>query len=128
DRRLLRLVEGRSGRVEMCSVMRFRFDYGWILPWVLKTDDGLAVIAGPEALRVRTPVELRGEDFTTVAEFTVSAGDRVPFEVAWHPSHERAPRAVHVEHTIEETEEWWGRWSAGCTYDGGWAAAVHDSL
>ena len=33
-----------------------------------------------------------GEDMTTVAEFTVGAGERVPFVLTWFPSHERAAR------------------------------------
>ena len=36
---------------------------------------------------------MHGEDLTTVAEFTVREGERVPFVLTWHPSHEHAPRA-----------------------------------
>ena len=39
-----------------------------------RQDFGLRAIAGPDALELHTPVELRGEDFTTVAEFSVGAG------------------------------------------------------
>ena len=35
-------------------------------------------IAGPDALCLRTPVEIHGEDLTTVSEFTVEPGERVP--------------------------------------------------
>ena len=48
-------------------------------------------MAGPDALRLWTPVETSGEDWTTVAEFTVREGERVPFVLDWHPSHLPAP-------------------------------------
>ena len=126
--RLLRLVEGLEGRVDMHSEMRLRFDYGWIIPWVRACDDGIEAIAGPEALRVRAPVELRGEDFTTVADFSVAKGDRVGFELSWYPSNAQAPRPVKVEREIARTERWWTNWISRDTYDGSWAEEVRDSL
>src|SRR5689334_4596136 len=88
---LVRLVEGKRGQVPMCTELVMRFDYGSIVPWVQRTADGLWAIAGPDSLRLRTPVPLRGENFTTVADFTVSAGQRVPFTLTWHSSHEPGP-------------------------------------
>ncbi len=35
----------------------------------------LEAIAGPDGLILRTPIETRGKDLTTVAEFTVQKGD-----------------------------------------------------
>jgi GH15 family glucan-1,4-alpha-glucosidase len=128
DHRFLRLVEGKRGRVHMRSEMRFRFDYGSIVPWVRTTPDGLEVIAGPEALRIRTSVDLRGEDFSTIGEFAVAEGDTVAFELTWHPSHENPPKAVKVQKEIEKTVHWWSDWRDGCTYDGEYAQQVRDSL
>ena len=42
----------------------------------------------PMRLILRTPIETRGEDLTTVAEFTVKEGERVPFVLTWFASHE----------------------------------------
>ena len=39
----------------------------------------LRAVAGPDMVVLRTPVHMRGENFTTVGEFTVSEGERVPF-------------------------------------------------
>ena len=69
-----------------------RFDYGAIVPWVRKRHGGLEAIAGPDALILRTPIETRGEDLKTVAEFTVAKGERVPFVLTWFASHEPPPR------------------------------------
>src|SRR5438093_1957837 len=88
---VVRIVEGVRGRVEMAMELVIRFDYGSIVPWVRCVDHTLTAIGGPDALCLRTPVETRGRDFTTVAEFTVAAGERVPFVLAWHSSNEAPP-------------------------------------
>jgi GH15 family glucan-1,4-alpha-glucosidase len=88
----------------------------------------LEAIAGPDALILRTPVETHGEDLMTVAEFTVSKGDRVPFVLTWFPSHEEPPRAVNPEHALLETESYWKEWAKTCTPQGLWREAVVRSL
>ena len=70
---VVRIVEGRSGRVPMRMDMRMRFDYGSIVPWVRRQDGLVNAVGGPEALTISTPVGLRGEDLSTVADFAVSA-------------------------------------------------------
>jgi GH15 family glucan-1,4-alpha-glucosidase len=91
---LVRLVVGGRGQVAMHMQLVFRLDYGAIIPWVRRTDYGLKAIAGPDALELYTDVELRGERFTTVADFTVSAGQRVPFLLVWHPSNLLPPWCI----------------------------------
>src|SRR6266540_3805634 len=79
-------------------------------------------------LCLRTPVEVRGENFSSVAEFTVSEGDRVPFMLTWHASHMPSPRTIDPIRAIDETEAWWGEWASHLTYQGGWKDAVIRSL
>ena len=71
---------------------------------------------------------MRGEDLKTVAEFTVSAGEQVPFVLMWHLSHLPAPKPIDPEATILQTESWWQEWSARCTYQGPYRDAVLRSL
>ncbi len=66
---VVRVVEGLSGRVAMRMELVVRFDYGSIVPWVRRQDGALQLVAGPDALELRTPVKTRGQDRTTVAEF-----------------------------------------------------------
>ena len=40
-------------------------------------------------LCLRTPAPVRGEDWTTVSEFTIEPGHRIPFVLTWFPSHQR---------------------------------------
>ena len=90
---IVRLVEGISGRVPMHMDLTIRFDYGSIVPWVGQADDGiLSAVAGPDAICLNTPVHTHGAGKATVADFVVEAGEQVPFVLAYHASHQPAPR------------------------------------
>jgi GH15 family glucan-1,4-alpha-glucosidase len=125
---IVRIVEGLRGNVRMHMELIIRFGYGQIVPWVRKKNGDIEAIAGPDALVLRTPVETRGEDLTTVAEFNVTQGDRIPFVLTWFASHEEPPRAIHPEHALKQTEEYWTSWSRGCRVEGPWREAVMRSL
>ena len=128
DPNLVRLVEGRRGRVRVRSELVLRFDYGSIVPWVHRTDCGIAAIAGPDAVSVITPVPMHGENLTTVAEFEVSAGERVPFSLSYHPSHRPGTMIADSVYALQDTEAWWREWTKRCTYAGAHRDAVVRSL
>jgi hypothetical protein len=68
---IVRIVEGLDGEVAIRSEIVIRFDYGLLIPWVRRIDhDDRIAIAGPDALVLRTPVDVDGENLTTVSEFT----------------------------------------------------------
>jgi GH15 family glucan-1,4-alpha-glucosidase len=125
---LLRMVVGRRGQIRMKLELVIRFDYGSIVPWVQQTGSGLSAIAGPDMIRLHADVPLHNENMKTQAEFTVSEGQKVSFDLTWYPSHEREPAPVNIEAAIEETENWWREWSDRCTYEGKWRDAVRRSL
>ena len=125
---LIRIVIGCRGTVRMRMELVIRFDYGSIVPWVQQIDHGIRAVAGPDALVLHTPIELRGKDLTTVAEFSVSAGEEVPFLLMWHRSHKPQPNQVDARKAIAFTESWWEDWSAQCNYEGPWRDAVLRSL
>jgi GH15 family glucan-1,4-alpha-glucosidase len=122
------MVVGRRGQVRMRMEMVIRFDYGSIVPWVTRAEDGLRAIAGPDALRLRTSVPLHGEGLSTRAEFIVREGQRIGFDLTWCASHEPWPEGVDVPDAIAATERWWRDWCDRCTYDGEWREAVLRSL
>ncbi|MEY2548325.1 MAG: hypothetical protein QOD64_907, partial [Verrucomicrobiota bacterium] len=97
---IVRIIEGIRGEVALKMELIIRFDYGRVIPWVRKRDGSLEAIAGPDGLVLRTPIETRGEDLTTVAEFAVRKGDRVPFVLTWFASHKEQPRPIDHEHAL----------------------------
>jgi GH15 family glucan-1,4-alpha-glucosidase len=125
---IVRIAEGMDGRVRMRSELVLRFDYGHVVPWVRRVDHARVAIAGPDALAFRTPIELRGENMTTVGEFTLTEGDRVPFVLTWFPSHRDLPDEVDAEQALRDTEEYWHEWADGCEHDRGYHEEIHQSL
>ncbi len=117
---VVRLVRGVRGRVRMRMQLVIRFGFGIDIPWVKKTEDGsgLLAIGGPDMTVLRTSVETRGQDLTTVAEFDVSAGETVPFVLTYGPSHLPVPKPIDPEKALQATEEFWADWCSRCTYDG----------
>jgi GH15 family glucan-1,4-alpha-glucosidase len=110
---LVRLVVGRRGTVAMRTQLVVRFGYGGWIPWVTQSTAGeLLAIAGPDLLVLRTPVELRGEGFTTVGDFAVSAGQQVPFVLTYGPSHLPLPEPVDGIAALRSTKEFWQSWAS----------------
>ena len=129
DPDVVRIVEGLEGSVPMRMELVIRFDYGRIVPWVRRLEDDTRIaIAGPDAIAFRTPVPLRGENMSTVAEFTAQPGERVPFVLTWFQSHLEPPRAITPEHAYHDTCSFWGEWLHTCSYTGRYAEAVFRSL
>jgi GH15 family glucan-1,4-alpha-glucosidase len=125
----VRIVEGLRGSIEMQMELIIRFDYGDVVPWVRKKHGGLEALAGPDGLILRTPIETYGQDMTTVAEFAVKEGDRVPFVLTWFASHSAPPKPVHAEHALRDTEKYWNDWSKRCAQQSGpWRDAIMRSL
>lgn len=125
---VIRSVVGLKGQVRMTMELIIRFDYGWIVPWVRRRDRLLEALAGPDALDLQTEVELEGKGLSTVAEFTVTEGQEIPFVLTWRPSHSEPPEPINVRQALAETEAWWRNWSGRCTYEGPWREAVLRSL
>ena len=116
---VVRLVRGMSGKVKLQMQLVIRFDFGIDIPWVRRTEDGaLLAIAGQDMAVLRTPVETRGEDLTTVAGFEVSEGETIPFVLTYGPSHLPLPEPIDPARALQDTEDFWTEWSSRCTYAG----------
>jgi len=125
---LVRIVEGVSGSVDMDCLLRLRLGYGQIVPWVRRVEGRIVAVAGPDSLWLDSPVPLTGRNMAHHAEFTVSAGERLPFVLTWQPSHESAPAMIHPTRELSQTERFWEEWASQCTYQGQYRQAVIRSL
>jgi GH15 family glucan-1,4-alpha-glucosidase len=126
---LIRLVRGDRGSVRMRTEIVLRFDYGRGVPWVRQHLGGPTAVAGPNAIQFITPVPLRGTpEMTTIGEFTVNAGEIVPFTMSWYPSHHRGFRWRDPQEALLATENHWRDWSSRCRLQGPWREAIIRSL
>ena len=126
---LIRLVRCDAGRVQMRTELIIRFDYGRGIPWVRQHLGGPSAVAGPNAIQFSTPVNLRGTpELTTVGEFTVSAGESVPFTMSYYPSHHRGFRYRDPYDALLATENRWHDWSSHGSLGGPWREAIVRSL
>ncbi|WP_448045332.1 glycoside hydrolase family 15 protein [Bradyrhizobium liaoningense] len=125
---IVRLVRGVSGTVKMRMEFVIRFGFGAAIPWVRRMDHALLAICGQDMTVLRAPVETRGEDLTTIAEFEVGADETVPFVLTYGPSHLEPPASIDPELALRETEKFWQDWCGRCTRDGDYQDLVLRSL
>ncbi|RTE94457.1 glycoside hydrolase family 15 protein [Bradyrhizobium sp. LVM 105] len=125
---VVRLVRGVKGTVKMRMELVIRFGFGADIPWVRRIDHSLMAIAGQDMTVLRTPVETRGEDLTTVSDFEVRAGETVPFVLTYGPSHLPPPAPIDPEIALQETETFWRDWCGHCTRDGDYRDLIMRSL
>ena len=125
---VVRFVEGISGKVDVRMELSLRFDYGHTVPWVTRTEDGNRAIAGPNLTVLHASIPVRGEDLKTVADFTVSQGDRVWFTLTYGKSHHPDPDPIDPEQALKDAEEFWLHWSSRLRCEGPYRDIVERSL
>jgi GH15 family glucan-1,4-alpha-glucosidase len=125
---VVRIVEGIRGKIDLCMKLALRFDYGRTVPWVNAIEDGIRAVAGPNLAVLHTSVPVHGENLQTVADFSVSEGERVWFTLTYGESFVADPEPIDAKQALEDTEEFWSRWIAQLTYDGRYADVVERSL
>ncbi len=125
---VVRIVEGVHGCVEMEMSLVIRFDYGRIVPWVQHADGGIIATAGPDALILRSDVPTHGKDNSTVASFSLSAGDSKAFVLTWFPSHKSPPAVTNSAESLHRTSAYWTEWAGRANLAGEWRDAALRSL
>ena len=111
--RVVRLVRGIQGKVRMLTELIVRFEYGMDVPWVHRTERGLAAIAGPNAICVDSPIGLEGRNMRHEGRFSVAAGEELVLGLCWHLSHEEPPFELDPFLALRETLRFWHDWCAG---------------
>ena len=119
-RRIVRVLEGIRGSVEVELRIAPRFDYGQVRPWIRRHGHRLhSTIGGNDALLVWCEHELSEDPaHELVGRFAVGPGDRVrlamtycaPEHVDAGPPEEPDPRSIDEQ--LEETLRWWREWAS----------------
>ncbi|MBO0734583.1 MAG: glycoside hydrolase family 15 protein [Methylocapsa sp.] len=126
---LVRLVQGLSGSVRLRTEFVVRFDYGAVVPWVRRRDDGsLHAVAGPDRLVLRTPIRLIPRGKTHGREFTITAGETIDFTLSYGISFGHVPSPIDPRAALAETERDWNAWTRCFAGAGEWSGAVIRSL
>ncbi|HET6236363.1 MAG TPA: glycoside hydrolase family 15 protein [Acetobacteraceae bacterium] len=126
---VVRVVKGLRGTAVMRTELVVRFDYGFIVPWVSRQQDGrLQFTAGPDRLLLDTPVDLQGVDMRTVGEFAIEAGQEIGFVLSWTPSFRPAPAPLKAVDALAQVEAFWSDWTAPFKPAGEWSDAVLRSV
>ena len=129
DQDVIRLVRGLKGVVPMYMEIVLRFDYGTVVPWASRIDETrLQAIAGPERVVLDTPVEVRGEDLRSLADFEIHEGEEIPFVLTWNHSFQPVPPRVNAAHMIDASTKSWMKWSSRFGGQGVYSEAVLRSL
>jgi len=117
---VVRLVRGLKGRVSMRMELVIRFGFGADIPWVKRNEDrsALLAISGQDMTVLRTPVETRGENMTTVADFEIGEGETIPFVLTYERSYLAVPEPIDPALALEETEAFWTEWAGRCDHEG----------
>src|SRR5262249_58377605 len=93
---VVRIVIGRRGQLTMSCELVVRFDYGSLVPWVTRLDDGaLCAIGGPHMTVLRTPIALDCHNLKSGGTFVVSEGQTVPFVLTYRHSYRPLPPPIH---------------------------------
>lgn len=126
---IVRLVKGLAGAVDLQMILKIRFDYGSVVPWVSRLPDGrVRAIAGPDQLVLAGSVDVKGEDMSTTAHFKVREGDAISFSLTWLQSHLDIPASPAAGQVVKEAGDWWRGWSDRYVPRGPYAEAVLRSL
>ncbi|MGB9076127.1 MAG: glycoside hydrolase family 15 protein [Terracidiphilus sp.] len=125
---VFRIVQGLRGKVPMRMELALRFDFGRTVPWVTHIRGGMRAVAGPNLALLHASVPVHGENLTTVADFTVSKGQRVSFSLSYGRSYEPDPRKVNPESALKFAEAFWRRWTGRLKHRGRHRDAIERSL
>jgi GH15 family glucan-1,4-alpha-glucosidase len=125
---VLRIVEGLDGTVPVNLRLSVRFGFGGYKPWITKPDGDIEITVAPDALVLRTaaPLEFDHKDVRGIVN--VSKGQRVTFELTWHPSSAAPPPPLDVQKAFDDTVKRSTEWSSRSKYKGAYSDIVNESL
>ena len=118
-RRILRVIEGVRGAVELDVRVAPRFDYGQVRPWIRRHGHRLhSAIGGNDALLVWSEQALEEDaDHELAGRFSVGPHDRVRLVLTYCPPEQidagppPEPDPAELDERLEQTIRWWREWA-----------------
>jgi len=119
---VVRMVRGLRGSISMRTELVARFEYGSVVPWVSRREDGrLQMVAGGDRLVLDTVVGLRGENLSTQGEFELHADEEISFVLTWSRSFRDDPARIDAAESLRSTAAFWESWAKSCRPAGEWS-------
>jgi alpha,alpha-trehalase len=120
--RILRLVEGIRGSVDVEVLFAPTFEYAQRTPEFTVSDQGAIAFGEGEALSLATSVKLVEQAQHLIGRLQLAAGER-HWMILTHCPASRAEEFLQVqpddaEEELEETIVYWTDWAEKCQYDG----------
>jgi GH15 family glucan-1,4-alpha-glucosidase len=125
---LIRIVQGLEGIVPVHLDLAVRFGYGAYTPWITTSRGAIEMVTAPHATAIRSTAPLGHDESVVFGDLSVNKGERVSFELTWHPSSEPPPPLIDVAELLASTEQKSREWVARSTYRGRYADIVNQSL
>jgi GH15 family glucan-1,4-alpha-glucosidase len=124
--RLLRVIEGTRGHMDLRLRLSPRFDYGEVEPWL--RPHGMHIYSatgGDDALVISGDLGLNmvsRHDLETT--FSVRAGERAHISIAFVPPHElekvtpQSTEPAELDRNLDDTIRWWREWTSQVQLEG----------
>lgn len=134
--RLVRIIEGLEGSVDLSVEVLPRFDFGDVRPWIRRHAASLyTAVGGNKGLVICGDMDLRQEDkYSLRGTMRIHKGERAYLGIVFRPPEtlDEGPAVVptveDLEHDLERTQRWWRQWSRQLsTDDSGRIPGVHRS-
>ena len=110
---VLRILEGRAGRVRLRSQLALRFDYGQMRPRIDLVDPcAIEAAAGPHAVTLCSSAPMVERDGRLESRFVLSAGERAVMSLAWRPSHLPPDGGIDPMAALQDARRYWRGWIA----------------
>jgi GH15 family glucan-1,4-alpha-glucosidase len=125
---LVRLATGLHGCVQMESILRLRFGYGAVPPWIELRDGRMIASVGPDMVVVDADAALACTDHDVTADFAIAEGQHSALVMQFAPSHRRPPGKLDAQGAFETTKAYWREWIDQFKKPTHWPQAVRRSL
>ena len=126
---LVRIVRGLRGTVRFETELVIRPNYGVAMPWVRRDEENnLRAVVGPDAVILRSGIELAPKGKRHCAAFTIAAGETQNFVLSYHLSFQDPPAPIDPAAALKQTEDRWKTWTSVFKDDGQYREVVMRSL
>ncbi len=115
--RIVRIIQGVSGEVDLKIDLVLRFDYGLSVPWARRVSRGMLYASGPNSVLLESDVELEGRDMATEGNVKVSQGESHFLSLTFFGGTEEIPRRIDYQEELRKCRSFWRSWVADTEED-----------